>query len=192
MALCLPRTRRISAGVLVSRFSPSSRTRPPTMRPAGSGTRRTSDRHVTDLPEPDSPTSASVCPASSVKLTPSTALVTPRRVKKWVVRSSTSSSAISVRSSSALQLEVFVGSGEWPAGDEPETGLRHPRALGVDEAELPDGRVHRLVVHELLDPVQRRFAALAIQLARLLPEESVDVRIAAIDVRTARHHEVLQ
>ena len=67
-----------------SRWVGGSTTRGPTRgpRPAGSGTRRTSDRHVTDLPEPDSPTRASVSPASRVKLTPSTALVTPRRVKK--------------------------------------------------------------------------------------------------------------
>jgi hypothetical protein len=84
MAICLPRTRRISAALFVSRSSPSSSTRPPTMRPAGSGTRRTSERHVTDLPDPDSPTRARVSPAFSVKLTPSTARVTPRRVKKWV------------------------------------------------------------------------------------------------------------
>src|SRR5499426_587223 len=92
MAICLPRMRRIWAGVLASRSSPSRSTRPPKMRPAGSGTRRTSDRHVTDFPEPDSPTRASVSPASRVKLTPSTARVTPRRVKKCVRRSSTTSS----------------------------------------------------------------------------------------------------
>src|SRR5437879_2359379 len=64
------------------RSSPANTTRPPTMRPAGSGTSRTRDRQVTDFPDPDSPTSASVSPACSVKLTPSTALMTPRRVKK--------------------------------------------------------------------------------------------------------------
>src|SRR5215831_4028026 len=67
-------------------------TLPPTLRPAGSGTSRTSDRQVTDFPEPDSPTRASVSPAWRMKLTPSTARVTPRRVKKCVLRSSTTSS----------------------------------------------------------------------------------------------------
>ena len=80
MAICLPRTRRISVGLLRSRSSPAKSTCPPTIRPAGSGTSRTRDRQVTDFPEPDSPTSASVSPALRVKLTPSTALTTPRRV----------------------------------------------------------------------------------------------------------------
>jgi len=82
MAICFPRTRRISAGLFWSRSSPPNTTLPPTIRPAGSGTSRTSERHVTDFPDPDSPTSARVSPASSVKLTPSTAFVMPRRVKK--------------------------------------------------------------------------------------------------------------
>jgi hypothetical protein len=82
MAIFLPRTRRISAGLFSRRFSPSRSTRPPTIRAAGSGTSRTSERHVTDLPDPDSPTRARVSPSWRVKLTPSTALVTPRRVKK--------------------------------------------------------------------------------------------------------------
>src|SRR6266545_6268379 len=62
------------------------------------------------------------------------------------------------------QLYVLVGRGERPAGDEPEARLRHPRTLGVDEAELPDRRVHGLVVHELLDPVEGRLAALSVEL----------------------------
>ena len=42
---------------------------------AGSGSIRRSTRRLTvDLPQPDSPTSASVSPASTWKLTPSTAL----------------------------------------------------------------------------------------------------------------------
>ena len=40
------------------------------------------DRLVTDLPEPDSPTTASVSPASSANETSSTALTTPASVKK--------------------------------------------------------------------------------------------------------------
>ena len=46
------------------------------------------------LPEPDSPTMPSVSPGATEKVTPSTALTTPRRVKKWVRRSSTCSNGI--------------------------------------------------------------------------------------------------
>src|SRR5262245_47885803 len=49
----------------------------------------------------------------------------------------------------ALQLQFLVRRREGPAGDEPEPRLRHARPLCVDEAELPDRRVHRLVVNEL-------------------------------------------
>ena len=42
------------------------------------------ERDSTVLPEPDSPTTPSVRPRSSAKLTPSTALTRPRGVRKWV------------------------------------------------------------------------------------------------------------
>src|SRR6185437_2310615 len=58
----------------------------------GTGRRRMIDSAVTDLPQPDSPTIPSVLPLSTVRSTPSTARTTPARVKKWVRRSSTSSS----------------------------------------------------------------------------------------------------
>ena len=50
------------------------------------------DRAKTVFPDPDSPTSPSVRPFSSVNDTPSTALRRPRGVRKWVCRSMTSSS----------------------------------------------------------------------------------------------------
>src|SRR6267154_1441741 len=65
-------------------------TRPSTTRP-GSGTSRSSERAVTDFPEPDSPTIPTVSPSATSKLTPSTALTTPAWVKKWVLRFSTRS-----------------------------------------------------------------------------------------------------
>ena len=55
------------------------------------------DRLVTDLPEPDSPTTASVSPASSVNETSSTALTRPASVSKWVRRWRTSSSGAAER-----------------------------------------------------------------------------------------------
>ncbi len=50
---------------------------------------------VTDLPQPDSPTIPSVLPTSTSNETPSTAWTAPSRVKKYVFRFATSSSAIS-------------------------------------------------------------------------------------------------
>ncbi len=48
-------------------------------------------RQVTLLPQPDSPTMPRVCPFSTEKLTPSTALTMPSSVRKCVFRSRTSS-----------------------------------------------------------------------------------------------------
>ena len=58
----LPRTWRISASDLSSRFSPSNIIRPLTMRAAGGSRRRMVSASVL-LPEPDSPTMPSVSPA---------------------------------------------------------------------------------------------------------------------------------
>ena len=61
---------------------PSKRIAPPTIRPGGSATRRSTDSAVTLLPQPDSPTTPSVSPIRTVKETPSTARTTPAAVKK--------------------------------------------------------------------------------------------------------------
>ena len=50
------------------------------MRPGGSATRRIRDSAVTLLPQPDSPTMASVSPRWSENDTPSTAFTRPARV----------------------------------------------------------------------------------------------------------------
>src|SRR5215472_4156930 len=96
------------------------------------------------------------------------------------------------RSSARLELDVLVGSRERPTGDEAEPRFGHSRALRMDEAELPDRRIHRLVVHELLDAMQRRLAPLAVELACLLAEEPVDVGIAAVHEGAAGDHEGLE
>src|SRR5262245_58947413 len=70
--------------------SPSSRIEPVTMWP-GASTKPMMEQAVTDLPDPDSPTSPRTSPLATVKLAPSTALMTPARVKKWVRRSLTAS-----------------------------------------------------------------------------------------------------
>ena len=61
---------------------PSSFTEPPTILPGGSGISRISESAVIDLPQPDSPTIASVSCGLSWKLTPSTAFRMPPRRKK--------------------------------------------------------------------------------------------------------------
>ena len=60
--------------------------------PAASASRRRSESAVTDLPQPDSPTSASVSPAASARSTPRTAGTAPASVAKATRRSRTSSS----------------------------------------------------------------------------------------------------
>ena len=78
---------------------------PPTIRPVGSGTRRMMDSAAIVLPDPLSPTTPSVSPWRMRKLTPSTALTTPSRVKKWVLRSTTSSRGVSSRSGVARAID---------------------------------------------------------------------------------------
>ena len=97
MAMSRPRNLRSAfAGSLARSTTGPSRVRnrisPPTMRPGGFGISPMIDRLVTDLPEPDSPTTASVSPASSVNETSSTALTRPASVKKCVWRCPTRSS----------------------------------------------------------------------------------------------------
>ena len=82
IAMSLPRTPRIASSLSASRSTPSSLTEPPAMRPGGSGTSRIRDSAVMLLPQPDSPTIASVSCGASAKLTPSTALTTPWRKSK--------------------------------------------------------------------------------------------------------------
>ena len=51
-----PRIARISSGHFGEQVLAVEADLPPSIRPPGSGTRRRIDRHVIDLPEPDSPT----------------------------------------------------------------------------------------------------------------------------------------
>src|SRR5207247_4760202 len=72
------------------------------------------------------------------------------------------------------------------------TRLGHTRALRVNEAELPDRRVDRLLVNELLDPMEDRLASLPVELAGLLAKEPVDVGVAAVDERATSDDERLE
>src|SRR5438552_6469772 len=89
--MSLPRMSRSRLELIVSRFSPLKIASPLEIvfrfafRPM-------IVRHVTLLPEPDSPTIPSVCPFSTSNETPSTALTIPSSVRKDVCRSLTSRS----------------------------------------------------------------------------------------------------
>src|SRR5437899_11080169 len=93
--MSLPRMARISRSDICSRSLPAKRI-VPAILPGGSGISRISDIEVTDLPQPDSPTMASVSPSLTWKDTPSTARLMPLGVRKWVWRFSTSSNAIGI------------------------------------------------------------------------------------------------
>src|SRR5512145_1977433 len=66
------------------------------MRPAGSATRRMMLSAETDLPQPDSPTSATVSPSATSQDTPSTARTCPAAVANVVLRLRTSSKVATV------------------------------------------------------------------------------------------------
>src|SRR5690348_15977414 len=90
MPICAPRIFCSSSPSSLSRSRPSNTARPLTFAP------RVSPMIVwvdTLLPEPDSPTMPSVCPASTWNEIPRTACTTPSGVGNDTCRSSTSSSA---------------------------------------------------------------------------------------------------
>src|SRR4051812_26809261 len=101
--MSLPRMARISRSESCSRSLPAKRIAPAIL-PGGSGISRISDMEVTDLPQPDSPTIASVSPSLTWNDTPSTARLIPLGVRKWVCRFSTSSNAIAISPSTSQAL----------------------------------------------------------------------------------------
>src|SRR5438105_6739355 len=142
--MSLPRMARISRSDICSRSLPAKRM-VPAILPGGSGISRISDIEVTDLPQPDSPTMASVSPSLTWKDTPSTARLMPLGVRKWVWRFSTSSNAIgiSLETSEALghaRIERIAKAvaeqvhGEHSDGQE---GRRKEHDVGLDLPERP-------------------------------------------------------
>src|ERR1051326_1662188 len=87
--------------------------------------------------------------------------------------------------SPARQREILVGTRIGVAGNEPEPRFLDPRADTAEERLLPQGRVDRPLVHELLNLVQRRRAPCRVEFGRLLGEQRVDLGIAAVDVDAA-------
>src|SRR5690242_7825475 len=91
IASCAPQRPRSSSSVAVTRSWPSNMAEPDRST-FFFGSRPMMLRDSTVLPEPDSPTTPSVRPRSSEKLTPSTARASPRGVLNAVLRSTTSRS----------------------------------------------------------------------------------------------------
>ncbi len=91
IAMRLPRSARIRSGGAPTSSSPLNRMLPPATRPGGS-IRPMIENPVTDLPDPDSPTSPSTWPRPRSNDTSATAGSTPSRVANSVRRLRTSSS----------------------------------------------------------------------------------------------------
>ena len=91
IAISAPRTRRSSSSEAAIRSLPLYSALPSKLA-LGERVRPSSVMAVTDLPEPDSPTTASTSPAASSNETPSTAWTAPSSVANLTRRSRTSSS----------------------------------------------------------------------------------------------------
>src|SRR6187431_135004 len=89
------------------------------------------------------------------------------------------------------ELQVLVGRRVRVIRDQPEARLLDARPDRVQEAELPQGRVHHPLVRELLELVEERLPALRIQLAGLLRGEIFHVGMAAPRVRAVLREVVL-
>ena len=85
MAIRLPRSFRSAPSPKVRRSVSPKRISPAATRPAG-GTRPSTDRAVTLLPQPDSPTSPTILPRGMARSTPSTAARGPSGVRNSVRR----------------------------------------------------------------------------------------------------------
>src|SRR5688572_27800610 len=81
------------------------------------------------------------------------------------------------------EAHVLVRRGEVEPRTEPDRGLLDARPDAVQRGRLEDAREHHALVHELLDLVERGLALLPVALLGLLPEEVVDVGMAARRVR---------
>ena len=92
-----PRTSRIVWSSAVSRSEPANRMEPPEIRPGGVATSRRMVRAVTDLPEPDSPTTAWISPGDTSQETWSTARTQPAGVLNSTTRSSIANSVLIAR-----------------------------------------------------------------------------------------------
>src|SRR5690606_9871552 len=167
-----PRRSRSSSPDMVSNCSPANVALPSTLLPrAGSSPMIASD--VTDLPQPDSPTSPTVWPAATSKLTPSTARNSLRPLPKVTVRSRTDRSGVPLEPASepavVMGWAVMASSSATGLGVE---GLAQ-RLAHEGEAERDDDDADRRVdgdlgmgVEVLLSPTEH-LAPLGLRVVRV-------------------------
>jgi hypothetical protein len=122
-----PRTERICLSLIFRTSVPSSRIRP-SIRDRPAGRSRMVDSAVTLLPEPDSPTMATVSPASTCRLISRMTGIQPSDVLNEVVRFSTASTG------GVVVMAVVMISFLWPVVDQRSragrlraTAAREPR-----------------------------------------------------------------
>src|SRR5690242_1202145 len=109
-------------------------------------------------------------------------------LRSWSSPTEASQSGTSAMSCS-LDRDVLERRGKREARDQSEGRLANPRTDPAQKGELPDRRVHRLFVNELLHLIQDRPALTFVELVGLQRVELVDVGIAAVDVGAALDHE---
>src|SRR5690606_39654412 len=109
MAMRLPLRARRSSWLALSRSRPSNRISPETMWAGGVSRRFMTAAAETDLPEPLSPSTASVSPRSIDQLTFLTAWTVPRAVWKSTERSRTASRASLIGGAPGFQPPALGG-----------------------------------------------------------------------------------
>src|SRR5882757_2397147 len=141
MLMSLPRMLRISRSESCKSSLPWKRIEPAIL-PGGCGMSCRIDIAVTDLPQPLSPTTASVSPSLIWNDTPSTARLTPSGVRKCTCRSSTSSRAIGsqplcqawiecIAQPVAEQIDGEYGEGQERGREENDKGLHLPERAAL-------------------------------------------------------------
>src|SRR5688572_32977225 len=147
IAISFARILRIPAPSSGTRSRPCHSTWPATMRPGGIGTSFITVSAVTVFPQPDSPTTPSVSPRSTVRSTPSTACTQPSSVAKWVFKPRMSSSTLlhhlarieRVAQPVADEVDREHGEEDRPAGNQRPVGRDVQVVLGVVQ-DPPPGR----------------------------------------------------
>ena len=81
-----------------------------------------------------------------------------------------------------LETHLLIGAGKVEQGVQAHSRFLHARAHAMQRCRLIDRRVHDPLMHQPLDLVQQRFALAPVALPRLLAEELIDIRIAAVGV----------
>src|SRR6185295_10842302 len=139
IAISLARIFRISSGGSGTRSRPCHSTRPATILPGGIGTSLSTVIAVTDLPQPDSPTTHTVSRRSTLRSTPSTACNQPSSVLKWVLSPWISSNAILSAPPAIGANRIARRSASRAAATEPAWPGRWRRRPGVEATEGRSG-----------------------------------------------------